>query len=174
MPGFPIRTSSDQRSIDNSPRLNAALHVLHRLSMPRHPPCALNNEHTNHHTTKNHAVATQVNLTKILIKEKRNHTNTHKQTTRPIHLCLMLASTIQFSHNTPTTPCQHQPCQQDSWSGTKKGDNAPDTQQCTNIQTTITFHCARHVYHKAPFKHLALSLKVCVPPGQFLLKRLAA
>lgn len=46
MPGFPIRTSSDQRFIDNSPRLNAALHVLHRLSMPRHPPCALNNEHT--------------------------------------------------------------------------------------------------------------------------------
>ena len=40
-PGFPIRTSSDQRSIGNSPRLNAALHVLHRPSMPRHPPCAL-------------------------------------------------------------------------------------------------------------------------------------
>ena len=61
--GFPIRTSSDQRLIDNSPRLNAAFHVLHRLSMPRHPPCALNNEHTNHHTQKARA-ATQVNLTK--------------------------------------------------------------------------------------------------------------
>ena len=39
-PGFPIRTSSDQRLVDNSPRLNAASHVLHRPSMPRHPPCA--------------------------------------------------------------------------------------------------------------------------------------
>ena len=48
--GSPIRTSSDQRFVDNSPRHNAASHVLHRLSMPRHPPCALNNEHTNHHT----------------------------------------------------------------------------------------------------------------------------
>ena len=35
-PGFPIRTSSDQRFVGNSPRHNAASHVLHRLSMP-HP-----------------------------------------------------------------------------------------------------------------------------------------
>ena len=41
VPGFPIRTSSDQRSVDSSPRHFAASHVLHRLSMPRHPPCAL-------------------------------------------------------------------------------------------------------------------------------------
>ncbi len=39
--GFPIRKSSDQRSVDSSPRHIAASHVLHRLSMPRHPPCAL-------------------------------------------------------------------------------------------------------------------------------------
>ena len=39
--GFPIRKSSDQRLISNSPRLIAAVHVLHRLQMPRHPPCAL-------------------------------------------------------------------------------------------------------------------------------------
>ncbi len=48
-PGFPIRTSSDQRSVGNSPRHNAASHVLHRLDMPRHPPCALKNKQ--HHTT---------------------------------------------------------------------------------------------------------------------------
>jgi hypothetical protein len=40
-PGFPIRTSSDPRSVDSSPRHNAASHVLHRLPVPRHPPCAL-------------------------------------------------------------------------------------------------------------------------------------
>ena len=147
-PGFPIRTSSDQRFIDNSPRLNAALHVLHRLSMPRHPPCALNNEHTNHHT----------------------------QTTRPIHLCLMLASTIQFSHNTPTTPHQHNKCQQALWSGTKKGDNAPDTQQCTNIQTTLFLVqlCMDNVCHKAPFKHLVRLLSVCFTRTIFIIKRPAA
>ena len=116
-----------------------------------------------------HAVATQVNLTKILTKEKRNHTNTHKQTTKAAHpVCLMLASTIQFSHNTPTTPHQHTQCQQTKWSGTKKGNNAPDTQQCTNIQTTITFlNCARHVYHKAPFKHLVLPHRCVFHPDNF-------
>lgn len=41
MPGFPIRTSSDHRSVDTSPRHIAASHVLHRLPVPRHPPCAL-------------------------------------------------------------------------------------------------------------------------------------
>jgi hypothetical protein len=45
-PGYPIRTSSDQRSVDNSPRHIAASHVLHRLLMPRHPPCALTHLHT--------------------------------------------------------------------------------------------------------------------------------
>jgi hypothetical protein len=48
VPGFPIRTSSDPRSVDSSPRHNAASHVLHRLLMPRHPPCAL--KHLQHKT----------------------------------------------------------------------------------------------------------------------------
>jgi hypothetical protein len=39
--GFPIRTSPDQRLVSTSPGLIAAAHVLHRLSAPRHPPCAL-------------------------------------------------------------------------------------------------------------------------------------
>jgi hypothetical protein len=42
VPGFPIRTSPDQRSLSTSPKLIAASHVLHRLLAPRHPPCALN------------------------------------------------------------------------------------------------------------------------------------
>jgi hypothetical protein len=47
--GSPIRKSSDQRSVDSSPRLIAASYVLHRLLVPRHPPCALNNL-TTHNT----------------------------------------------------------------------------------------------------------------------------
>ena len=41
VPGFPIRTSSDQRLLSGSPRLIAAGYVLHRRLAPRHPPCAL-------------------------------------------------------------------------------------------------------------------------------------
>ena len=71
--GFPIRTSSDQRFVGNSPRHNAASHVLHRLSMPRHPPYARNKTHGH---TNNQGTNTKTQKRKIL------------------------ASTIQFSHNT--------------------------------------------------------------------------
>ena len=59
--GFPIRTSPDQRSVANSPGHIAGSHVLHRLSMPRHPPCALTNlphkppTHTTNKTPALHA-----------------------------------------------------------------------------------------------------------------------
>src|SRR5277367_2659622 len=39
--GFPIRRSADHRLFSAYPRLIAAVHVLHRLLVPRHPPCAL-------------------------------------------------------------------------------------------------------------------------------------
>src|SRR5688500_9025319 len=39
--GFPIRKSAGQRLFSASPRLIAAVHVLRRLLVPRHPPCAL-------------------------------------------------------------------------------------------------------------------------------------
>ena len=39
--GFPIRTSSVQSLCSNSPKLFAATNVLHRLLVPRYPPCAL-------------------------------------------------------------------------------------------------------------------------------------
>ena len=40
-PDFSIRTSADIFRACQSPQLFAAYHVLHRLLMPRHPPCAL-------------------------------------------------------------------------------------------------------------------------------------
>src|SRR3954464_6705190 len=43
LPGFPIRKSSDHSSVGSFPRLIAASYVLHRLLVPRHPPCALTN-----------------------------------------------------------------------------------------------------------------------------------
>src|SRR6185503_19596229 len=39
--GFPIRESADHWLFSASPRLIAAVHALHRLLVPRHPPCAL-------------------------------------------------------------------------------------------------------------------------------------
>src|SRR3954454_3102859 len=42
-PGSPIRKSLDHSSVTSSPRLIAGSYVLHRLLVPRHPPCALKN-----------------------------------------------------------------------------------------------------------------------------------
>src|SRR6266550_2236445 len=40
-PRFRIRKSPDQRLFASFPEHIAGYHVLHRLSMPRHPPCTL-------------------------------------------------------------------------------------------------------------------------------------
>ena len=47
-----IRESRDQRSFVNSPKLFADFHALHRLLMPRHPPCALISLTTNIHRSQ--------------------------------------------------------------------------------------------------------------------------
>src|SRR3954465_13742069 len=39
--GLPIRISTDQCLVDDSPWLFAVTHVLHRFLAPRHPPLAL-------------------------------------------------------------------------------------------------------------------------------------
>src|SRR5262249_14383335 len=41
--GFPIRRSPDRSLVADSPGLIAGSYVLHRLLVPRHPPCALTN-----------------------------------------------------------------------------------------------------------------------------------
>ena len=142
MPGFPIRTSSDQRFIDNSPRLNAALHVLHRLSMPRHPPCALNNEHTTNHTQQqcqkhHHHVCGRRELHKT--QKNRNHTN-HTPTTNQQTSVKAVASmqfnarvhyTVLTQHPTPQPPPSNKASTVCYQHGLQPGDNAPDTQQCT-------------------------------------------
>jgi hypothetical protein len=101
--GFPIRTSSDQRSVDSSPRLIAASYVLHRLSMPRHPPCAL--KHLQHKKPK-----MSKNCTSTQHKthpQKRRHASCCVRCSQPL-------STNQTPH--PTT----------KWSGNKL-TTTPDT-----------------------------------------------
>ena len=41
--GFPHSEISGSKLVSSSPKLIAACHVFHRLSIPRHPPSALNN-----------------------------------------------------------------------------------------------------------------------------------
>ena len=82
--GFPIRTSWDHGPVIDSPRLFADSHVLHRLPMPRHPPCALINLATNDQNEQNRCIS------KIASRQTAGNT-----------LYKMLASTMQFSNNNP-------------------------------------------------------------------------
>jgi hypothetical protein len=117
--GFPIRTSPDQRSVANSPGHIAGSHVLHRLSMPRHPPCALTNlpHKPPTHTTKHLPAHRTVHATKNDQDTKRYTTlqTTHTVKPRPkpgLHggmpPCVMLASTIQESNNKKPNQRPHQ------------------------------------------------------------------
>jgi hypothetical protein len=87
VPGFPIRTSSDPRSVDSSPRHIAASHVLHRLLMPRHPPCAL--KHLQHKKTlnKKHCKKTAILLrcSQPLSNTQTPHPTTKMEGTTPLN-----------------------------------------------------------------------------------------
>ena len=74
VPGSPIRKPPDHSSVASSPGHIADSSVLHRLLMPRHPPCALKNL-----TLRKHAIANR-------------------------RLQKMLASTMQFSSNRRNQP----------------------------------------------------------------------
>jgi hypothetical protein len=94
--GFPIRTPPDHSLVANSPGLIAGSNVLHRLLMPRHPPCAL------HSLSQQRQNNTQP--THPPIKEAgRIHVPTHTPgESRTCAATKMLASTMQISNNNPT------------------------------------------------------------------------
>ena len=85
VPGSPIRTPPDQRSVDSSPGPIAASHVLHRLLVPRHPPCALTHLHTGHHARTNIKALQQKPRIIILIQDARIHYPVLKHPTTTPH-----------------------------------------------------------------------------------------
>lgn len=104
--GFPIRTPSDHSSFTNSPRLIADYRVLHRLLMPRHPPCALEHSppHTGTHKPKS-PYALQGDKTNNTRNTKTNKitTTTHKRAWLPdarVHY----SQNKQPPHTQTTTP----------------------------------------------------------------------
>ena len=89
MPGSPIRTPPDHSSVANSPGLIAGSYVLHRLSMPRHPPCAL------HSLSHKHSTETAKTRRRQPTAEDRR-SSSHKRSRLVKRDRKMLASTIEF------------------------------------------------------------------------------
>ncbi len=113
MPGYPIRTPSDHSSVGNSPRNIAASHVLHRLLMPRHPPCALDNlTHTlGANTTKKRPLPTGNTQQSKLFrqntaqnKDARVHCAILNDHTDPNHRTPNRCRRIRTAHKTTPTP----------------------------------------------------------------------
>ena len=103
--GFPIRTPSDHSSFTNSPRLIADYRVLHRLLMPRHPPCALEHSPPHTGTHKPQKAHTCCRVTRRITQETQKQTKSQQPHTNA-RGCQMLASTIHKTnnHHTPEPP----------------------------------------------------------------------
>jgi hypothetical protein len=97
--GFPIRTSSDPRSVGSSPRHIAASHVLHRPLMPRHPPCALKHLQQKHKNQK--TIQRKLHHNKPTPEEPGNTPSEEETHLDSTNASLMLATTIHESNTTP-------------------------------------------------------------------------
>src|SRR6266699_2599549 len=99
-PGSPIRTPPDQRSVDSSPGPIAASHVLHRLLVPRHPPCALDHlPHTYRHTDTTFGIKALQQKPSNSLLDARIHYPVHKHPTATHTPC-----TRHQTHPHPGTP----------------------------------------------------------------------
>ena len=137
MLGFPIRTSSDQRLVGNSPRLNAASHVLHRPSMPRHPPYARN--------TKQHTL--------LLHTYERLQTVDTQQTTQITQKTR--CSRPLYSSHTTHTPHQQPPQQAAEDHGMPQQQEHTMLPQTPNSMPTHTktISCHRATLGVTPHEH---------------------
>jgi len=106
--GFPIRKSWSQRPVIDSTRLIADSHVLLRLPMPRHPPCALVNLTTNSQAMSFISISRKTMKGFFEIKEIATRTPTPR---RRRHACIQDAR-VHYAvpkqqplhpHHTPTT-----------------------------------------------------------------------
>ena len=93
--GFPHSEIPGSKPISGSPRLIAASHVLHRLLLPRHPPCALSSL-----TIKltRHTIASPSSITSTLSSRAKQHFAERKDAkSRDLELVFDFSK----SHHTP-------------------------------------------------------------------------
>ena len=139
MRGSPIRKSSDQRSVDSSPRLIAASYVLHRLLVPRHPPCALNNLATQ----KSHPTHPR----KEAMRRAYKNSSLKESEDARVH-CAVLNVRPDTHHMTPPAPHTPagvvavrdagRPCQKQRLPAPSGPNSAPTTEPTPELRSTPT------------------------------------
>ena len=160
MLGFPIRTSSDLSSVDSSPRLIAASYVLHRLLVPRHPPCALKNLATkmlastvqfsnNNPKTNPTPPPTPTKLKRSDSRPaRRKKQTTRERTFRPTPLCPSSQDPTAYLQSTNTLPAHSSSPQQ------RDGPSPKKQSRRTRHEETIvnrTSQCSTRELHRRTF-----------------------
>ncbi|VXA91363.1 conserved hypothetical protein [Citricoccus sp. K5] len=167
--GSPIRKSWNQRPVIDSSRLIADSHVLHRLLLPRHPPCALKNlatqgqalneQHPPPTTHQKQGSTTGVSKDDYILGATTHHqgaicgSNKNK----------MLASTMQFPNNNP----HHTSHTNDSTSMLQHGRNqttGPEQPPPHHTTTQPQKRPSDHVLHEQPVL-LSQDPTVCQHPN---------
>ena len=130
--GSPIRTPSDHRSFTNSPRLIAGYNVLHRLLMPRHPPCALEHSHTPPRS-RNHAPgASESDNTRNTTTKSHRTPHTHMRAGCPdarVHYTILKQPADPTPHTDPKAGTAAGPPSTEKHPPTNVGACSPRTQQ---------------------------------------------
>ena len=137
--------------VDNSPRTIAASHVLHRLLMPRHPPCALthltttrcshplcNTQHTTTPQPHNHHHTHPVNYNRRCVRRSGQKRPPRTQPNRaspqdPTVCRARFAKLVIVFH--PATPTTHTQTCTDSCPGMESSERRP-----TNLQSLQAPH----------------------------------
>ena len=163
--GFPIRTSWDQRPVIDSPRLIADSHVLHRLLLPRHPPCALKNLATqgqalNEHPPPSPKTTRQDSKDDYIL----GATTHHQGAVCDDNKNKMLASTMQFPNNNPHhTPTPPTPPNESAHVMLQRGRNQDQTPQ---RRSTRINHPPHPTTHPKACSRTAGSGRSCCPRTQ--------
>src|SRR5699024_4374902 len=143
----PIRTSSDHSSVVNSPTLNADSHVLRRLLLPRHPPCALQNLRQ-HKDTLRYKNCLQDARVHYAVLKKQPHTPTtnttvshggedqpHTPKKRGSRAATQPNSEPQpRTHDSTSVPSRVRPSQPIA----VRADHSPMFRPCTTAHTTLS------------------------------------
>ena len=112
-----------------SPRLIADSHVLHRLLVPRHPPCALNNLQTIKEKITENSPHTHT-------QNRRVHSTASRRCSRPLYSSQTTNHTTTSTRENPQH--QHQPVTQTTQRAARKPNSAP--QWPHHKPGNMTFH----------------------------------
>ena len=127
--------------------------------MPRHPPCALNNEHTNHHTQTSASGHTS-ELDKINTKKKSHKHTQHTTQKRSLpHVFNARVHYTVLTQHPNHKPAHTNHAHQQNGQAPKKGIMPQTPNNAPTYKQILFSNCARHCVSQSAIQTLGLCLK---------------